>query len=132
MKIMIIATTESRAVSMPNMKFSTPNRISPAIPTAKPPAQRVMPDAVLTIADNTFHNAFPMSFNVILISSNFKLLLLLSCSDGRSGRVIFLFASPYVRCSLVTSSDRASVVFVSGASQRSGFGDARFAGQNTT
>lgn len=88
---MIIATTESMAVSMPNMKFSTPNRISPAMPTAKPPAQRVMPDAVLMIADNTLHNAFPMSFNVILISSNFKLLLLLSCSDGEVGSSPFSF-----------------------------------------
>ena len=81
------------------------------MPTAKPPAQRAMPDAAVTTADNTLRIAFPMSFNVILISSNFKLLLL-----GWGGRVesFFLFASPYVRCSLVTSSDRASVVFVSG------------------
>ena len=110
---MIVATTESRAVSMPNMKFNTPSRISPAMPTAKPPAQRVMPHAALAIADNTLRKAFPMSFNVIFISSNFKLLLVL-LGWGRSGRVLFLFASPYVRCSLVTSSDCASVVFVSG------------------
>ena len=71
MKNAIVATIESMAVSMPNMKFNTPSRISPAMPTAKPPAQRVMPDAVLTIADNALHNAFPMSFNVILISSKF-------------------------------------------------------------
>ena len=56
---------------MPNMKFNTPNRISPAMPTAKPPAQRVMPHAALAIADNAIRKAFPMSFNVILISSNF-------------------------------------------------------------
>lgn len=71
MNVQIIATIESSAVRMPNMKFNTPNRISPAMPTAKPPAQRVMPHAALTTADNTFRKAFPMSFNVILISSNF-------------------------------------------------------------
>ena len=71
MKNPIVATTESRAVKMPNMKFNTPSRISPAMPTAKPPAQRAMPDAAVTTADNTLRNAFPMSFNVILISSNF-------------------------------------------------------------
>ncbi|HIW86920.1 MAG TPA: hypothetical protein IAC47_01395 [Candidatus Onthomorpha intestinigallinarum] len=71
MKIPIAATTESRAVRMPNMKFNIPSRISPAMPTAKPPAQRTMPDAALAIADNTLRKAFPMSFNVILISSNF-------------------------------------------------------------
>ncbi|KMV76787.1 hypothetical protein BSBG_04977 [Bacteroides sp. 9_1_42FAA] len=71
MKNAIVATIESMAVSMLNMKFNTPSRISPAMPTAKPPAQRVMPDAVLMIADNALHNAFPMSFNVILISSKF-------------------------------------------------------------
>lgn len=71
MKNAIVATIESMAVRMPNMKFNTPSRISPAMPTAKPPAQRVMPDAVLTIADNALHNAFPMSFNVILIFSKF-------------------------------------------------------------
>ena len=69
MKIPIAATTESRAVRMPNMKFNIPSRISPAMPTAKPPAQRVMPHAALTIADNTLRIAFPMSFNVILILS---------------------------------------------------------------
>ena len=36
MKIAIAATIESMAMSMPNMKFNTPNRISPAMPTAKP------------------------------------------------------------------------------------------------
>ena len=39
MKIPIAAATESKAVRMPNMKFNTPNRISPAMPIAKPPAQ---------------------------------------------------------------------------------------------
>jgi hypothetical protein len=71
MNVQIIVTIESKAVRMPNMKFNTPNRISPAMPTAKPPAQRVMPHAALATADNTFRKAFPMSFNVILISSNF-------------------------------------------------------------
>ena len=71
MKIAIVATIESRTIMMPNMKFNTPSRISPAMPTAKPPAQRAMSDAVLTIADNALHNAFPMSLNVILISSKF-------------------------------------------------------------
>ena len=71
MNVQIIVTIESRAVRMPNMKFNTPNRISPAMPTAKPPAQRVMPHAALATADNTFRKAFPMSLNVILISSNF-------------------------------------------------------------
>lgn len=76
MKIPIAAATESKAVRMPNMKFNTPNRISPAMPIAKPPAQRVMPHAALAIADNAIRKALPMSFNVIFISSNFKLLLL--------------------------------------------------------
>ena len=71
MKNPIVAIIESRAVSMPNMKFNTPSRISPAMPTAKPPAQRVMPHAALATADNNFRKAFLMSFNVILISSNF-------------------------------------------------------------
>lgn len=31
MKIPIAATTESRAVRMPNMKFNIPSRISPAM-----------------------------------------------------------------------------------------------------
>ena len=130
MKIPMAAATENRAVRMPNMKFNTPNRISPAMPTAKPPAQRAMPDAAVATADNTLRIAFPMSFNVILISSNFKLLLL-----GWGGRVesFFLFASPYVRCSLVTSSDRASVVFVSGEkSKGQGSRFSKFFRQNTT
>ena len=92
MKIPIAAATENRAVRMPNMKFNTPNRISPAMPTAKPPTQRAMPDAAVATADNTLRNAFPMSFNVILISSNFKLLLLVLLGWG--GRVNFFFFSP--------------------------------------
>ena len=82
MNVQIIVTIESSAVRMPNMKFNTPNRISPAMPTAKPPAQRVMPHAALATADNTFRKAFPMSFNVILISSNFLSCSYLSYSDG--------------------------------------------------
>ena len=89
MKIPIAAAIESMAVRMPNMKFNTPNRISPAMPTAKPPVQRVMPHAALATADNTLRIAFPMSFNVILISSNFKLSLL-----GWGGRVESFFFSP--------------------------------------
>ena len=93
MKNPIAAAIESRAVRMPNMKFSTPSRISPAMPIAKPPAQRAMPDADDATADNTFRKAFPMSFNVILISSNFKLLLL-SYLFRMGGRVESFFFSP--------------------------------------
>ena len=71
MNVQIIATIESSAVRMPNIKFNTPNRISPAMPTAKPPAQRVMHHAALATADHTFGKACQMSINVILISSNF-------------------------------------------------------------
>lgn len=91
MKIPIAATTESRAVRMPNTKFTTPSRISPAMPTAKPPAQRAMPDVAVATADNNLRNAFPMSFNFILISSIFRLLLVLF---GGRGRVESFFFSP--------------------------------------
>lgn len=92
-------------MSIPNTKLNTPSRISVAMPIAKLPTQRAMPDAAVTIADNAFHNAFPMSFNVIPISSNFRLLLV-SFGLGGSGQFFFLFASPYVRNFLVPSSDR--------------------------
>lgn len=117
-------------MSIPNTKLNTPIRISVAMPIAKLPTQRAMPDAAVTIADNAFHNAFPMSFNVIPISSNFRLLLV-SFGLGGSGRFFFfspLRMSEISLCRLPT----ASVVFVSGASQRSGLDDARFVGQNTT
>lgn len=117
-------------MSIPNTKLNTPSRISVAMPIAKLPTQRAMPDAAVTIADNAFHNAFPMSFNVIPISSNFRLLLV-SFGLGGSGRFFFfspLRMSEISLCRLPT----ASVVFVSGASQRSGLDDARFVGQNTT
>lgn len=115
-------------MSIPNTKLNTPSRISVAMPIAKLPTQRAMPDAAVTIADNAFHNAFPMSFNVIPISSNFRLLLV---SFGLGGSIFFfspLRMSEISLCRLPT----ASVVFVSGASQRSGLDDARFVGQNTT
>lgn len=117
-------------MSIPNTKLNTPRRISVTMPIAKLPTQRAMPDAAVTIADNAFHNAFPMSFNVIPISSNFRLLLV-SFGLGGSGRFFFfspLRMSEISLCRLPT----ASVVFVSGASQRSGLDDARFVGQNTT
>lgn len=117
-------------MSIPNTKLNTPSRISVAMPIAKLPTQRAMPDVAVTIADNAFHNAFPMSFNVIPISSNFRLLLV-SFGLGGSGRFFFfspLRMSEISLCRLPT----ASVVFVSGASQRSGLDDARFVGQNTT
>lgn len=116
-------------MSMPNRKFNTPSRVSTAMPTTKPPTQMAMPDAAVTITDNAFHNAFPMSFNVITISSIF-----LDCYSFHSdweGRVLFLFVSPYVRSFLVPSST-ASVVFVSGASQRLGSRISKFFRQNTT
>ena len=87
MKKPIAAITENREIRMPNMMLNMPNRISPMIPTTKPPAQKAMFDVAVTTADNAFHNTFPMSLNW-------------------SGRFLFLFASLYVRCFLVTSSDR--------------------------
>ena len=80
MKKPIAAITENREIRMPNMMLNMPNRISPMIPTTKLPAQKAMFDVVVTTADNAFHNTFPMSLNI--------------------------FASLYVRCFLVTSSDR--------------------------
>lgn len=103
MKKPIAAITENREIRMPNMMLNMPNRISPMIPTTKLPAQKAMFDVVVTTADNAFHNTFPMSLNIILIFSDFRLLL--PCSD-LEWAVSFLFASLYVRCFLVTSSDR--------------------------
>ena len=102
MKKPIVAITENREIRMPNMMLNMPNRISPMIPTTKPPAQKAMFDVAVTTADNAFHNTFPMSLNIILIFSDFRLLITLF----GSGRFLFLFASLYVRCFLVTSSDR--------------------------
>lgn len=79
MNVQIIVTIESSAVRMPNMKFNTPNRISPAMPTAKPPAQRVMPHAALATADNTSAKPFrcrSMSFSYLPIFKLFLLVLL--------------------------------------------------------
>ena len=104
MKKPIAAITENREIRMPNMMLNMPNRISPMIPTTKLPAQKAMFDVAVTTADNAFHNTFPMSLNIILIFSDFRLLIYLV--RIWSGRFLFLFASLYVRCFLVTSSDR--------------------------
>lgn len=103
MKKPIAAITENREIRMPNMMLNMPNRISPMIPTTKLPAQKAMFDVVVTTADNAFHNTFPMSLNIILIFSDFRLLITLF-GFGVGG--FFFFASLYVRCFLVTSSDR--------------------------
>ena len=79
MKKPIAAITENREIRMPNMMLNMPNRISPMIPTTKLPAQKAMFDVAVTTADNAFHNTFPMSLNIILIFSDFRLLL--PCSD---------------------------------------------------
>ena len=106
-------------MSIPNTKLNIPSRISATIPTAKRPIQRAMPDAAVTIADNAFHNAFPMSFNVITISSIF-----LDCYSFHSdweGRVeSFFFSSLRMSEVSLCRLPTASVVFVSGASQRLG------------
>ena len=78
MKKPIAAITENREIRMPNMMLNMPNRISPMIPTTKLPAQKATFDVAVTAADNAFHNAFPMSLNVILIFSDFILLITLS------------------------------------------------------
>ena len=77
MKKPIVAITENREIRMPNMMLNMPNRISPMIPTTKPPAQKAMFDVAVTTADNAFHNTFPMSLNIILIFSDFRLLITL-------------------------------------------------------
>lgn len=77
MKKPIVAITENREIRMPNMMLNMPNRISPMIPTTKPPAQKAMLDVAVTTADNAFHNTFPMSLNIILIFSDFRLLITL-------------------------------------------------------
>lgn len=77
MKKPIAAITENREIRMPNMMLNMPNRISPMIPTTKPPAQKAMFDVAVTTADNAFHNTFPMSLNIILIFSDFRLLITL-------------------------------------------------------
>ena len=77
MKKPIAAITENREIRMPNMMLNMPNRISPMIPTTKLPAQKAMFDVVVTTADNAFHNTFPMSLNIILIFSDFRLLITL-------------------------------------------------------
>ena len=91
MKIPIAATTESRAVRMPNMKFNIPSRISPAMPTAKPPAQRVMPHAALTICGQ--YAPHSLSDVVQCHSHIFQFLdcCYLSCSDGEVGSSPFSF-----------------------------------------
>ena len=82
MKKPIVAITENREIRMPNMMLNMPNRISPMIPTTKPPAQKAMFDVAVTTADNAFHNTFPMSLNIILIFS-------LVTSSDRIGRFRF-------------------------------------------
>lgn len=77
MKKLIAAITENREIRMPNMMLNMPNRISPMIPTTKLPAQKAMFDVVVTAADDAFHNTFPMSLNIILIFSDFRLLITL-------------------------------------------------------
>ena len=106
MKKPIAAITENREIRMPNMMLNMPNRISPMIPTTKPPAQKAMFDVAVTTADNAFHNTFPMSLNIILIFSDFRLLITLF--GFGVGSFFFFFASLYVRCFLMTSSDRIS------------------------
>ena len=44
MKKPIVAITENKEIRMPNMMLNMPNRISPMIPTTKPPAQKAMFD----------------------------------------------------------------------------------------
>ena len=85
MKKPIAAITENREIRMPNMMLNMPNRISPMIPTTKPPAQKAMFDVAVTTADNAFHNTFPMSLNIILI------LLITLFGFGVGG---FFFFSP--------------------------------------
>lgn len=90
MKKPIAAITENREIRMPNMMLNMPNRISPMIPTTKLPAQKAMFDVVVTAADNAFHNTFLMSLNIILIFSDFRLLITLF-GFGMGG---FFFFSP--------------------------------------
>lgn len=90
MKKPIAAITENREIRMPNMMLNMPNRISPMIPTTKLPVQKAMFDVVVTTADNAFHNTFPMSLNIILIFSDFRLLIILF-GFGVGG---FFFFSP--------------------------------------
>ena len=54
------------------------------------PAQKAMFDVAVTTADNAFHNTFPMSLNIILIFSDFRLLITLF-GFGVGG---FFFFSP--------------------------------------
>ena len=117
MKKPIAAITENREISMPNMMLNMPNRISPMIPTTKLPAQKAMFDVVVTTADNAFHNTFPMSLNIILIFSDFRLLITLF-GFGVGG---FFFFSPLCMSDVfLWRLPTALVVFVSGASQRLG------------
>lgn len=90
MKKPIAAITENREISMPNMMLNMPNRISPMIPTTKLPVQKAMFDVVVTAAGNAFHNTFPMSLNIFLIFSDFRLLITLF-GFGVGG---FFFFSP--------------------------------------
>lgn len=71
MKIPIAAIIESRVMRIPNMKFSTPNAISPAIPTTRPPMQRAMFSTVFNIKDNVSHKAFLILPDVVFISIAF-------------------------------------------------------------
>lgn len=129
MKKPIVAITENREIRMPNMMLNMPNRISPMIPTTKPPAQKAMFDVAVTTADNAFHNTFPMSLNIILIFSDFRLLITLF-GFGVGG---FFFFSPLCMSDVfLWRLPTALVVFVSGASQRLGSRISKFFRQNTT
>lgn len=127
MKKPIAAITENREIRMPNMMLNMPNRISPMIPTTKPPAQKAMFDVAVTTADNAFHNTFPMSLNIILIFSDFRLLITLF------GFGVGCFFSPLCMSDVfLWRLPTALVVFVSGASQRLGSRISKFFRQNTT
>ena len=106
-------------MSIPNTKLNIPSRISAAMPTATPPRHKgqcpMLPLPLRTMLSTMPFRCRSMSLPYL----PFFRLLLVSFGLGGSGRVLFLFASPYVRSFLVPSST-ASVVFVSGASQRSG------------
>ena len=129
MKKPIAAITENREIRMPNMMLNMPNRISPMIPTTKPPAQKAMFDVAVTTADNAFHNTFPMSLNIILIFSDFRLLITLF----GFGVGCFFFFSPLCMSDVfLWRLPTALVVFVSGASQRLGSRISKFFRQNTT
>ena len=131
MKKTITAITENREIRMPNMKFSMPNRISPMTTTTKLPAQKATVDVAVTTADNNFHNAFPMSLNVILIFSDFKLLITLS-GFGVGGFFFFFFSPLCMSDVFLWRLPTTLVVFVSGASQRLGSRISKFFRQNTT